>query len=301
MPETRPLGKPATGMTCYGRGVRGPIYLMLGIFLYGVLDANSKLLSGRYSAMDALFFRYAVLVALILGVRAIMPGAGGPLATRHPWLHLLRSISAFGSGILFFHTFRLLPMAHGYMIFFTAPFMILAITRLWLKEAVPVSAWAWCGVAFGGVMLAVGPQLAGGASLLGVAAALGGTLTYAIVVTINRRLRTEGGFARLILWPAVLGLVVATPVVALELSMPPAADLLALSVNGVLAGAATVALAAAFRHATPARLAPFEFIVLPLSIGFDWFVFAKPPEAMLVLGGVVVVVACVMSERAVRR
>ncbi len=287
-------------MSGYCCGVRGPFYLMLGIFLFGMLDANSKLLSGRYGAAEALFFRHAVLLALVFGARLFVPGAGGPLLTRHPGLHLLRAVCMLGAGVLFFHAFRLLPLADGYTVFFTSPFLILAMSRLVLKEAVPPAAWGWCALAFGGVMLGLAPQLAGGANLLGVASALGGTISYALVVIINRRLRSEAGFARLMVWPGLVGLLATAPFMVVEWNWPPPGDLAALSLNGVLAGAATVALATAFRHAPPSRLAPFEFIALPMSLGFDWLLFGKPPEAMLVLGGAVVVAACVMSERAVR-
>ena len=73
-----------------------------------------------------------------------------------------------------------------------------------------------------------------------------------------------------------------------------------LMANGLLAGVATVTLALAFRHAGPARLAPFEFIALPWSVALDYLVFGKVPDAILLLGGGVVVLACVMSERAAK-
>jgi drug/metabolite transporter (DMT)-like permease len=60
-----------------------------------------------------------------------------------------------------------------------------------------------------------------------------------------------------------------------------------------------VTLALAFRHASPARLAPFEFVALPWSVALDWMVFGQSPSAPVVAGGVVVAFACLMSERAV--
>nr|MCU0944642.1 hypothetical protein [Rubritepida sp.] len=50
---------------------------------------------------------------------------------------------------------------------------------------------------------------------------------------------------------------------------------------------------------TPARLAPFEFVALPWSVALDLMVFGNTPGVEVLLGGVVVVLACVMSERAV--
>ena len=66
------------------------------------------------------------------------------------------------SAASFFLAFRQLPLAEGYLVFFTAPFLTLALSALVLREAVPRAAWVWCLVGFGGVLLAVAPKLGGG-------------------------------------------------------------------------------------------------------------------------------------------
>ena len=111
--------------------------------------------------------------------------------------------------------------------------------------------------------------------------------------------RNEGGIARLVFWPSLLGLLATAPFAALHWNPPGLADWAALAANGLLAGAATITLALAFRHATPARLAPFEFIALPWSVTLDWAIFGNPPTLAILGGGAVVILACVMSERAV--
>ncbi len=271
---------------------------MAGIALFGLLDANTKLLSDAFSPAQALVFRHGVLLALLFGSRAASPGLGGPLLTRHPRLHLLRAVSMLFSGALFFLTFRHLPLADGYLVFFTSPFLIMLMASRFLGEPVPAVAWIWSGVGFLGVMLALAPQLGQGGSLFGFGCALLGTFFYSINITINRALRGETGYARLLVWPSALGLLVFAPFAAWYWVPPGAVQTGQLLANGLLAGLATVTLALAFRHATPARLAPFEFIALPWSATLDYLVFGNAPAPMLILGGVVVVVACVMSERA---
>lgn len=274
---------------------------MAGIALFGLLDANTKLLSGEFSPAQALVFRHGVLLVLLFTARGVSPSLGGTLYTRHPGLHALRAVSMLGSGMMFFLTFRHLPLADGYLVFFTSPFLIMFMAWVFLGEAVPRTAIIWSLVGFSGVLLVLVPQLgAGGGSLFGYACAALGTLFYAVNITINRALRGETGYARLLLWPSALGLLVFLPF-AIWLWVPPgpvqSAQLLA---NGLLAGFATVTLALAFRHATPARLAPFEFIALPWSVALDYLVFGETPEPLLLLGGAIVVLACVMSERAVK-
>ncbi len=273
---------------------------MAGIALFGLLDANTKLLSGEFSPAQALAFRHGVLLALLFGSRALSPGMGGPMLTRRPGLHALRAVSMLASGALFFLTFRHLPLADGYLVFFTSPFLIMLMAWFFLGETVPRAAWIWSGVGFSGVLLALAPQLGAGVSPLGFGYALLATLFYSVNIIINRALRGETGYARLLVWPSALGFLVFAPIAATIWVPADAVQTGQLVANGLLAGVATVALAVAFRYATVARLAPFEFIALPWSVTLDWLVFGKPPDAILFAGGALVVLACVMSERAVK-
>jgi drug/metabolite transporter (DMT)-like permease len=273
--------------------------LMAGIAMFGVLDANSKILSSEYSAAQAIFVRHLTLLVLLLALKALWHEAGGSLRTRHPLLHGMRAVAMLFSGLLFFLAFRHLPLALGYLVFFTAPFLTLVMAAVFLRESVPRAAWFWSGVGFCGVIIALVPQIGGGASLLGLLYAALGTVCYAINITINRGLRTEAGLARLIFWPSLLGFVAMAPFAASEWVAPDLLDWGRLTLNGVIAGTATLLLATAFRHASPARLAPFEFIALPWSVVLDYVVFGNTPGMAVILGGSVVVLACVMSERAV--
>ena len=281
--------------------MKAPLLLMAGICLFGILDANSKLLAGEYSAAQAVFLRHAVLLAVLFALRHSFGWPGGPLLTQHPTLHATRAISMLTAGLTFYIAVRYLTLADAYLIFFTAPFMTLVLASIFLKESVPRAAWLWSGVGFGGVLIALAPQLGEGGSLIGFGFALLGTVAYAINITINRGLRGEPGIARLVLWPSLFGLLATAPFAAIHWVPPQGVEWAQLLVNGLLAGGATICLALAFRHGTPARLAPFEFVALPWSVTLDYLVFGNTPGIEVLLGGVVVVLACVMSERAVRR
>jgi drug/metabolite transporter (DMT)-like permease len=282
--------------------MRGPALLLAGIVLFGLLDANGKLLSGEYPLGQVVATRYAALIALLLAARAAWPGAGGPLATARPGLHLLRACSMLASAACFFLAFRRLPLAEGYLVFFTGPFMTLALSTLALRERVPGAAWAWCAVGFGGVALAVLPRLgAGEGEALAYLAVLAGTFTFSVSQTVNRGLRDEPGAARILFWPSLLGLLVYGPLALRDWVEPPPADLAMLAANGVLAGAAVATTAAAFRHADAARLGPWGFAALPVSFLLDFLVWGHRPDPAMLAGAAVVVLACAMSERAARR
>ncbi|MFC7552786.1 DMT family transporter [Pseudoroseomonas wenyumeiae] len=218
--------------------VRGPLLMLGALGLFALLDANSKLLSGSYQVPQVVLIRHIAMLALLFSARALRPGLGGPLGTAHPALHLLRAAAMLGSALGFFLALREIPMAEGYLVYFTAPFITMGLAALLLREGPPRAAWLWCAVGFLGVLVAMAPGLQAGGSLAAYGFAFMGTCCYAVVLTINRWLRNEPGTARLILWSALPGGLVLLPF-AWTGWIPPAGaiDWLALAANGILAGA----------------------------------------------------------------
>jgi drug/metabolite transporter (DMT)-like permease len=274
--------------------------MLLGIGLFGLLDAISKLLSEEHLVWQVLLVRFATILAVVLAIRAIRPGWGGPLRTRHPGIHLLRAGAMLGSAAFFFLTFSELPLVEGYLVFFTSPFFVLGLAALFLGERPRAAAWGWVALGFAGVAIGLAPGLAAatGGKPMGFVWAICGTLCYSLVFVLNRRLRDEAGLARVVLWPAVLGFgVMLWPGIA-AWRTPDALALALMIANGLIVGAATAALAEAFRHASASRLAPYGYSGLVWSVAFDLALWGHLPGWPMLLGATVVVFACVMSERA---
>jgi drug/metabolite transporter (DMT)-like permease len=269
--------------------------------LFGLLDANSKLLSATYPAEQVVMVRYAALLIVLFAARAVIPGAGGGLATAHPFLQLARAGIMIGAGLGFFQALRDIPLTEGYLVYFTAPFMTLGLAALVLRERTGRAVWAWSGVGFAGVALAMWPGVHADGPWGAYLWALFATACYAAVLTINRLLRHETGVAQFILWSSLPGLLVLAPFAAMNWVRPGALDLLALFVNGLLAGSATLLLAMAFRHDSAARLAPLEFSAMVFAVALDLLIWNVWPTAWTLGGSVIVVFALVMSQRAAMR
>ncbi|MGG5812458.1 DMT family transporter [Falsiroseomonas sp. CW058] len=278
--------------------------MLAGIGLFGLLDANSKLLSAEYGVWQVQLVRFATILSGVALLRAVRPGWGGPLSTRFPRLQAARAVVMLGSATFFFLAFSRLPLAEGYLVFFTSPFIVLVFSALFLREPPPAAAWVWCGVGFAGVAVGLAPSLLSGgtgAPLMGYVFALCGTLCYSAVFVLNRSLRHEGGIARVLVWPALLGLAVMLPLGLADWRAPSAFALGQMVVNGFIVAAATVCLAEAFRHAAASRLAPFGYSGLVWSLAFDLGIWGHAPGGAMLAGAAVVIFACVMSERAARR
>ncbi len=274
--------------------------MLTALGLFAVLDANSKHLSEAYSVEQVILIRHIVLLGLLLAARAIWRGAGGPIATAAPLATLARATAMLGAAVFFFLAFRSLPLADGYLVFFTAPFMTLGLAAVALRERTPVAAWFWAAVGFGGVVIAMLPDLRSGGAWLAYGYAFLGTICHAVVLTTNRGLRHERGFARLVFWPAALALPVLLPFAIADWRPAPALDLLALAANGLLAGGASLCLAMAFRYGTAARLAPLEYSALVWAVLFDVLIWQDWPGFWTLVGAVVIVAACAMSQRSIK-
>ncbi|HWL81335.1 MAG TPA: DMT family transporter [Roseomonas sp.] len=280
--------------------MRGSVLMLAALGLFAALDANSKLLSGSYPVAQVVLIRHVVMLALLAAARFARPGLGGDLGTRHPRLHLLRALAMLGSAFGFFQALREIPLVEAYLVYFTAPFITLGLAATVLGERMPRTAWLWSGVGFLGVLVAMAPGLQAGGSLLAYGYSLLGAVSYALVLTINRGLRNEAGVARLILWSALPGGLLLLPF-ALAHWVPPApADWFSLALNGVIAGAGTICLAVAFRHSSAAQLAPLEFSALLWAVLADATLWGVLPSPAALAGAAIVVLACVMSQRAQR-
>ncbi len=283
--------------------MKGPLLMLAGIGLFGLLDAISKTLSDEHGVWQVLTVRFGTILAVVFALRLLRPGWGGALDTRHKGVHLARAFAMLGSATFFFLAFTHLPLVEGYLVFFTAPFFVLALAGLLLKEPPPGAAWGWVALGFGGVAIGLAPGLLGGVASGGDRAAIGyvwalcGTLCYSLVFVLNRRLRHEPGIAGVLVWPALLGFVAMLPMGVLTWQAPDGLALALMLANGLIVGAATAALAEAFRHASASRLAPFGYSGLVWSVGFDLVLWGHLPGWPMLLGASVVVVACVMSER----
>ncbi|MCA3393292.1 MAG: DMT family transporter, partial [Roseomonas sp.] len=249
---------------------------------------------------------YGTLLVLLGALRLLRRGAGGPIATPRPWLHLLRALCMAGSAYGFFLAFRDIPLAEGYLVYFTAPFFTLLLAALVLGEKNGRAVWFWSAIGFLGVMVAMLPALTASASSVSVpwhayGWALFGTMTYAGFLTISRLLRAEQNAARLIFWSSGPLFLAILPFAIAEWVPPNTHDWVALIANGLFAGGATLALAVAFSIDRAARLAPLEFTALVFALILDAAIWQLLPGAWTLAGAAIVVFACLMSERAARR
>ncbi|WP_291297549.1 DMT family transporter [Elioraea sp.] len=275
----------------------GPLLIILAIALFSANDVAMKLLSSGHSASQVITWRCTVALLLMGPPAAVQIIRAGGMSRARLRLQLIRGALIHCSGLTFFVAFARLPLFDAYVVFFSAPFVTLALVRLMLGERVSRAAWGWATLGFAGVALALAQGLSGRGDVVGYLAAGAGTFAYAMLMVVTRRLGSETRLAEGMAIPALLGIIAIGPFAAVDWTMPTLPDAGLLSLTGTLWAAGNLALAAAIRVASPARLAPYDFTAMLWAVIYDAVFFATFPGALELAGAGVVLAACLGHAR----
>ena len=266
-------------------------FMSLAILCFVAQDAAVKWLSGDYGVAQIMLLRTAITLVAVLAISAF--GGFRALRTDHPWLHCARGALLFVSGATFFYAFGHLPLADAYAIFYMVPLASTILAALLLAERVPGRAAAAIAAGLAGVAIVVGPQLGGGAALSYAACALG-TLSYAFVGVITRKL--SGGETKLALlfYPCVVMTAITLPLAPFGWRTPSGGDIAVLAAVGLLWPLAHMFFAAALKRGEVARIAPFEYSSIVWVVATDFLLFGIVPATATLVGSAIIICACLL-------
>lgn len=281
------------------RPTLGIALIALGVAVISVNDLLIKVLSGGYPLHQMVFFRSAIGLIFTMG---FVMAEGGPsiLRTKTPAIHALRGALVVGANMTFYAAVAVLPLAQATALFFVAPLFItlLSIPLLGEKVGVPRLSAVLVGLIGVAVMQQpwkADPETARLVLLLPVIAAL----LYALMQVLTRRLGVTTRASAMAVYTQGTFLVVSLAFFAVAgdgrfaegqtnqsltfllraWRWPAAGDWPVFVGLGLCSGVVGYCLSAAYRMASAAIIAPFEYIGLPLAILWGWVVFGEWPSA----------------------
>ncbi|NDU99681.1 DMT family transporter [Pseudoroseicyclus tamaricis] len=288
------------------RPTLGIALILLGTAAISVNDMLIKALSGGYPLHQMVFARSVLGLVFTL---TLLQYEGGwrALKTRRPGLHLVRGLCLVISNMAFFAALAALPLAEATALFFVAPLFITLLSIPVLGEKVGPLRLSAVAVGFLGVLIMQRPWAGGEelhASRLVLALPLLAALTYAGTMVLTRRLGADMPAAAMAIYTQCIFLVVA---VAFYLAAgdgrfaegqtnesllfllrawvwPEGRDLWLFVGLGFCSGLVGYCLAAAYRAADAATIAPFEYAGLPLAVFWGWAVFGTLPAPVTWVG-----------------
>lgn len=269
--------------------------VMAAVFCFSLNDALIKLLSGGYALHQIVLVRSVIGIVILLVIFVPLNGTVSVLKTHRLGMHLLRGFAVVFANLTFFLGLAELPLAEATSIFFISPLLITVFSIIFLKERVGIHRWSSIVLGLLGVIIILRPGTGAFkfASLLPIAAAFG----YATLHMLTRYIgKSESALTMsfyiqvtflsvcCIFWIMVGdGHLANQQSLALEFLFREWGGL---SKNDwhvfVLLGACSAfggfLISQAYRNAEAAFVAPFEYIAMPLSICWGFFVFNTIPD-----------------------
>lgn len=257
--------------------------LMAGCMLVlPFMDAIAKYMANveGMSPGQVNFYRFFFQVACILPFLLAIQGRSA-LSAKRPGLNLLRGVLHGAASLMFFTAVKYMPLADVFAIYFVEPFILTALSAVFLGEKVGWRRWLAIVVGFGGAMIVIQPsyEVFGLTSLLPVACAF----LYALYMFLNRAIgeadtpvtmQTMAGIGGTLLMGAVLVGGDAAGQADFAISLPTSwLGLVLLVILGSISGYAHLIVVRAFRMAPLSVLAPFQYfeIIAATILGYALF------------------------------
>lgn len=284
----------------------GIAFILIGMVGISVNDMLVKQLSGGYPLHEIVFLRSAIGIVFSL-MLVQLEGGWGILRTDTPWQHALRGVMIVISNMTFFAALAVLPLADATALFFVAPLMITLLSIPILGEKVGPMRLGAVVVGFCGVLVMMQPwqsEAPGGVSRWILALPVLAALTYAINQVMTRKLGVKARASAMAVYIQSTFIIASILVWAVAGDgryaegtdnpsliflfrawvMPSGVDwwvFLGLGVNATLIG---YCLSQAYRMASAATVAPFEYAGLPMAIFWGWLIWRQLPDTAVWVG-----------------
>ena len=275
----------------------GMMVMLLAMFLFVANDAMGKWLVSTYSVGQVLLLRSAVAL-LILAPFLWRLGLAPIRRVQRPLLQFARVLFSTAEVFCFYWAVSYLPLADVMTYWLAAPIYVAALSPFLLGEKVGLLRWAAIALGFVGVLVALTPS--GMVHPLAIALSVIGALAFALMVLTGRSLR--GTPDTVLVFFQILGALAAGLVLApVGWVTPTGPDLLLLGTLGVVAMLAHVCVNRAVKLADAAKVAPFQYTLLPWAVLLGWIFFGDLPGAWMLAGAAIIVLSGLMLYAAETR
>ena len=263
--------------------------LMLATYaLFALLDSSAKYLGQWLSIGTITFGRYlsGSVFALLAG-RLLLGGRFW--RTAHPRLQILRGVFLLGATFFNFMAVRYLQLAQSVAILFSAPLMVCMISPFALGERVGWRRWAAVIVGFAGVLLVIRPgtETFHPAMFLSLAAAF----TLASYQVLTRKVGARDNPYASMIWATLTGLALSVSLLPVAAEVPSPEWWPWLAFLGLAGTAGHLMLTEAHRRADASFLAPFAYTQMIWMVLIGWWWFGDVPDALTIIGALIVAAA----------
>lgn len=262
-------------------------WLLLGVAGGLLLDLCAKEILRTYSLLQFVLVRSLIAIAILL---AIAPRVGGlrSLRTNKKAWHLLRIVLGMGAMFGFFYGLSVMPLVNALTLGYTAPLMMTALSAIFLGDRVGWRRWGAVSVGFIGVLIMLRPGT--GEISFAAVAVLVAAFCYACQAITARKLTATESTLSLSFYVIAGPMVVSLGILDSETWLNPDLTGWILFLGaGVCSVLAWIGLVNGYRAASPALLAPFEYLALVGGAIAGFLIWDEVPDIWVVVGALIIV------------
>jgi len=273
--------------------------MLLSIFMFSFGDAMGKFMVATYSVGQLLLLR--ACAALIVLSPSIWRHRAQFVLLERPWLQLLRATLSTLEVAAFFLAAVYLPLADVVTYYLACPIFVTALSAIVLGERVGWRRWTAVLIGFCGVLIALRPstQTISWPAFI----ALGGSLSFAVLMLITRSLRATADivlassqFAGTFLLGALLS--------PFGWITPSFVSLVLFAAAGCISVAALLCVNRSLKLAPASVVVPYQYSMIIWAVMFGFAVFGDVPSLPTILGAAIIIGAGIyifLRERALGR
>lgn len=259
---------------------------MLGaIFLFSAMDATAKTLMARYDPIQVVWARYAGMMAVVALVLA--PRLGPLLRTRHIGLQLLRSAFLFAATYTFFIAISQMDIAAATAVMQVHPMLLMLGAAMVLREGLGPRRILGIVAALLGALIVIRP----GTEVFTIAALLpllAGVFLSGYALT-TRFLGRDEPILTSFLYTAIIGTLVASLLTIPVWQAPTSSDWGMFLALGMIGASGQFLLIRSLTIAEAGAVAPFSYAGVIFATCWGYFAFDELPDALTLLGALVIV------------
>lgn len=269
------------------------------IVSFSAMAVAGRMVSGQHDTFEIMAWRSLVGLAVVL-VWAAAADRLAEIRTRRLKGHLLRNLCHFTGQNLWFWALGIIPLAQVIALEFTSPIWVILLSPLLLGERITLVRAVSTVLGFAGILIVARPDF--GQIDLGVLAAAGSAVFFAGSIILTKRLTRHDGIVAIMFWltliQSALGILCTFADGQTTWPTPTSAGWLVLI--GLSGLAAHLCLTQALSLASAGFVVTVDFLRLPVFAILGMALFSEPLDALVILGGGVILLANWISIRAAK-
>lgn len=280
------------------RPLTGIALKLISVTLFITMSALIKAASGHVPPGEAVFFRSACAIPVILVWLAWRGDLRTGLKVASPIGHFWRGFVGTAAMGMSFAGLGLLPLPEVTAISYAAPLLVVVFAAMFLNEQVGVYRIGAVALGLVGVLIVLAPRLSAlsgptveTAQAVGAMVVLTGAICAALAQIYVRKLVQTEETSAIVFYFSITSTALSLLTVPFGWVLPSGFELGLLVTAGILGGLGQIFLTSSYRFADASVVAPFDYASILFALSIGYFVFDEVPTSAMLTGAALVILA----------